>query len=210
MKRDFGDYKWSVQALVKHLKELVITYLNYETSVDDVKKAVETEINEPGKLVGYRAMNQKPRTEYSIQVLCHVVYNIMRDADPEGITSRQLNKKIKKKKQPFTSEGPLWVVSLDGHDKLCGYQNLILPLGVYGYLDTFSRKVLFLFFYFSNSEPDVIGKNYLNYLNESKLLPYFLRVDRGTESGKMCSSHAFLSDRLSSFEDLLDSTIYGP
>ena len=55
----------------------------------------------------------------------------------------------------------------------------------------FFRKLLFLFLCFENSEPEVIGKNYLKYLSKSKLLPYFLRVNRGTETGKMCSIHAF-------------------
>ena len=78
-----------------------------------------------------------------------------RDVDPEGIATRQVNNKIKKNKQPFTSEGPLLVVS---HDKLCGYQKTIFPLGVYNCLDTFSCKLLFLFVWFSNSEPEFIGR----------------------------------------------------
>ena len=36
------------------------------------------------------------------------------------------------------------VSSLDGHNKFYGYQNSIFALGVYGCLDTFSRKALFL------------------------------------------------------------------
>lgn len=82
----------------------------------------------------------------------------MRVVDPDGIEARRVDKKVKKKKKPFTSNGPLWVISLDGHDKLCGYQNSTFPLGVYGCLDTFSRKILFLFVYFSNSEPTIIGR----------------------------------------------------
>ena len=37
---------------------------------------------------------------------------------------------------------------------------------------------------------------------------YFLRVDRETETGKMFSINASLSDRLSFFDELLDSIIY--
>ena len=57
MKRDFGDYNWSLRTLARRLKELGITYINHETSVDDAKEAVEKKINGPGKLFGYRAMN---------------------------------------------------------------------------------------------------------------------------------------------------------
>ena len=53
-----------VEKLARYLKELDITQINYETSIDDVKEAVEQEINGPGKRLEYRVMNQKLRTEY--------------------------------------------------------------------------------------------------------------------------------------------------
>ena len=59
MKRDFGDYNWSLRTLARRLKELGVTYINYETSVDDVREAVEKEIIGPGKLLRCQAMNQK-------------------------------------------------------------------------------------------------------------------------------------------------------
>ena len=133
--------------------------------------AVHKELEGPGKLLGYRAMNQKLRTEHNVQVPRHLVYNMMAELDPEGLEARNLQQKKKKKKGHFTSEGPLRVVSLDGHGKLCRYQNSTFPLGVYGCIDTFSHKILFFFVYYSNSNPLVIGKMYLRYLLESEMLP---------------------------------------
>ena len=52
MKRDFGDYNWSLRALARRLKELSVTSVIYETIVDNVKEAVEKKINGPGKLLG--------------------------------------------------------------------------------------------------------------------------------------------------------------
>ena len=118
--------------------------------------AVHKELEGPGKLLGYRAMNQKLRTEHNVQVPRHLVYNVMAELDPEGLEARNLQRKKKKVKGHFTSEGPLWVVSLDGHDKLCGCQNSTFPLGVYAGIDTFSRKILFLFVCYSKSNPLVI------------------------------------------------------
>ena len=43
------------------------------------------------------------------------------------------------------------VVFLDVYDKHCGYQIFVFLLGVYGYLDISSRKILFLFLSFSAS-----------------------------------------------------------
>ena len=45
------------------------------------------------KLLGYRAMNQKLRTEYSIYVPCHLVHNVTRDVDLEGIAATQVKNK---------------------------------------------------------------------------------------------------------------------
>ena len=52
MKRDFGDYNWSLRALARRLKELSVTSVIYETIVDNIKEAVEKKINGPGKLLG--------------------------------------------------------------------------------------------------------------------------------------------------------------
>ena len=50
----------------------------------------------------------------------------------------------RRKKGNFSSKGPNWVHSLDGHDKLMGFQNFTFPLAIYGCLHTASRKLLWL------------------------------------------------------------------
>lgn len=105
-------------------------------------------------------MNQKLRTEHNILVLHHLIHNMMAELDPEGLKARNLQRKGKKAKGHFSSEGVIWRVSLDGHDTLCGYRNSTFPLGVYGGIDTFSYKVLFLFVRYSNSNPIIVGRMY--------------------------------------------------
>ena len=99
------------------------------------------------------------------------------ELDPEGLEARSLQRQKKKPKGQFTSEGPLWVASLYGHNKLCGYQNATFPLGVYGCIDTFSCKILFLFVCHLNSNPLAVGKMYLQYLFKTEMLLRNLRVD---------------------------------
>ena len=77
-------------------------------------------------------------------------------------------------------------------------------------MDTFSRKIVFLLVCFSNSDPNVIGKRYLKYLFKIKMLPNALRVDRGTETGKMTTIQAYLADKLEIFEDPMNSVVFGP
>ena len=76
--------------------------MNNVTKKDDAKEAVEKDIKGPKKRFGYRAMTQKLRTEYSVYVHHHLVHKVMCDVDPDGNEARQVNNKIKKKKQSFT------------------------------------------------------------------------------------------------------------
>ena len=210
MIRDYGNYNWSLRTLSRRLQHFGISYIEYETPLDQVREKIEEEVAGPGGRLGYRALNLKLRTEHGIQVPRKVVYDLLTEIDPEGLQARKIDRKEKREKRPFTSKGPLWLISLDGHDKLCGYQNSTFPLGIYGCLDTFSRKVLFLFVCYSNSNPNVVGRYYLNYLNKTKMLSRFLRIDRGSETGKMATIHAFLISQLGLFDDPIDSLMYGP
>ena len=55
-----------------------------------------------------------------------LVYTVMYDVDPDALAENNLRRR--KAKGNFTSRGPNWVHSLDGHDKLIGYQNSTLPI----------------------------------------------------------------------------------
>ena len=60
-------------------------------------------------------------------------------------------------------------MSLDGHDKMCGYQkSMFPPLCIYGAQDTYSGRIQFLRIWTSNNDPNIIGRFYLDYLFESK------------------------------------------
>lgn len=137
-------------------------------------------------------MNQKLRTEHNVQVPRDLVHNMIAELGPEGLETRSLQRRKKKPKGQFTSEEPLEVASLDGHDKLCGYQNSTFPLRLYCCIYTFSPKILFLFVCHLNSNLLVVGKMYLRNLFETEILPRNLRVDRGTETGKKATIHVYL------------------
>ena len=121
----------------------------------------QNELCVPEKLLGYRSITQKLRAVHGIKVPRHLVHKIQFDLDPDGLQGRSLQNKRRRTKEPFTSRGPLWVLSADRHDMLCGYQNWMFPLGLYGFIDTFSRKLLSLTVVFSNSDSRVIGRFYL-------------------------------------------------
>ena len=117
----------------------------------------------------------------------------MTDVDIEGLRQRQPRFKRKKEKGTFTAVGPNLVVSLDGHDKLMGFQKSTFPLAIYGCLDTNSRKILFLKVWTSNSNPIFVGWWYFEYLYKSKILSNYIRIDKGTETATLSTMHAHLS-----------------
>ena len=51
---------------------------------------------------------------------------------------------------------------------------------------------------------------YLNYLFDTEMLPVNLRMNRGTETGKLVTIHVCLLNQHGLMDDTTDSIIYGP
>ena len=150
--------------------------------------AVGNELKGPGKLLGYRAMHKKIRQEHNLNVTRDQVYNVMYALDPEGLKNRGgVGAKKMRHKGNFTTKGFNWVHSLDGHNELMGYQNSTYPLAIYGCMDTASRKLLWLKVWTGNCNPQLIGKWYLEYLFENRVMASIIRLDRGTETRYPCN-----------------------
>ena len=89
VKKQFSQYAWSISTLANRLKYFGIKYIDHETSVEDVYTAVCTEVNGPGSKLGYRAMTQKVREIHNLKVPRDIVYEVMKDVDPEGLETRR-------------------------------------------------------------------------------------------------------------------------
>ena len=122
-----------------------------------MRQAIAEEMDGPGKLLGYRAMQKKIRQEHELNVPRDLVHAVMYDLDPEGLEARSVGEKKRKPKGHFTTKGPNFVHSVDGHDKLMGYQNSTYPLAIYGCIDTASRKLLWLCVWATGNWPLVPG-----------------------------------------------------
>eukprot|EP00794_Sanderia_malayensis_P002327 gene2327-2679_t len=100
----FPQYLWSICSLDKRLRFFNIYYNKPETRVEDVKVAVVTELEGPGKLLGYRLMHKKIRQKYDLFVTRDQVHNMICDIDPEALAaSGNIGWKRNKKKGDFTS-----------------------------------------------------------------------------------------------------------
>ena len=83
-------------------------------------------------------------------------------------------------------------------------------VAIYGALDTFSRKILYIFVWESNSDPNVVGQRYIKHFYESERMPIYIRIDRGTETGKLATVHAFLINKQRAEADGTDFVLCGP
>lgn len=80
---------------------------------------------------------------------------------------------------PLKLKGSDFTMSLDGHDKICGYQKSMFPLCIYGGQDTYSGRMNFLRIWTTNNNPQIIGRFNFDYLYESrgKALPFYQLMD---------------------------------
>ncbi|XP_066930919.1 uncharacterized protein [Clytia hemisphaerica] len=210
VERDFPMYNWSLRTLDRRLRGFDIYYNDFSLNVEEVETILRQELNGPGKLLGYRAMHLKLRQKYDIKIPRDYVYELMHEINPELMKDRQPCLKKKKKRKHFVTKGPDWVFSLDGHDKLMGYQNSTFPLAIYGCIDTASRKIMFLKVWVTNSKPQVIGRWYTEFLRENQIVPEYLRIDKGTETTTMAEIHCHLRQEHGDLEDSTSSIIFGP
>ena len=211
LNNDFPEYTWSIRTLGQRLRHFGIYYNNNNVEVEEVKDAVQKELEGPGKLLGYRAMHRKIRQKYNLFTTRDKVYDVMSELDPDGLAARGgVGGKRAKKKGNFSSKGPNFVHSLDGHDKMMGYQNSTFPIAIYGCLDTASRKLMWIRVWVSNSDPKLIGRWYLEHLMTTNLMPAIIRLDKGTETGTMATMHAFLRSNHDEDFDPVDTFIEAP
>ena len=79
---------WSLRTLDRRLRHFGIRYTNTDVTVAEVKSAVRKELGGPGKRLGYRAMHNKIRKEYLLNVPRNLVHAVMFDLDQEGLEAR--------------------------------------------------------------------------------------------------------------------------
>ena len=100
-------------------------------------------------------------------------------------------------KSTFCSVGPNWVLSMDGHDKLMGYQSSAFPLAVHGYSQSkiivySEENYCLLIKIICLTYP---ARWYFEYLCESKTLPDHIRIEKGLETTIMATMQEFLSNK---------------
>ena len=68
VKKDFPQYKWSIRSLDRRLRFFNIFYTDRRVTLDEACAAVKEEMQGPGCLLGYRAMQLKIRQKYELKI----------------------------------------------------------------------------------------------------------------------------------------------
>ena len=108
VKRYYPQYPWSLPTLDRRLRLFGVRYINYDTKLKVVKEAEQKELAGPGKLLGYRALNLKLRTEHGVQVPRHLVASMQVHLDPDGVEERNKQKKTKRQRFLLHQKGRYW------------------------------------------------------------------------------------------------------
>ena len=91
--------------------------------------------------------------KYRVNISKEHVRKALVDIDPEGVSMR---KKKTIKRREYETNGPFNVFHIDGNNKLKRF-----GFALHGYIDGFSRKLIFLFVSTTNSDPLVVANLYL-------------------------------------------------
>ena len=162
----------------------------------DVVDFIDNELQSSGQLHGYRCMYTKCR-ENGLRVRKEDVRLILKELDPRGVLMRQARRL---RRRNYFSQGPNFIWHMDSYDKL-------KPFGicVNGCIDGFSRKIVWLKAYNTNSDPKLIGGYYIEAVQRSAGCPRVMRGDLGTENGHVRAFQRFLVP----MEESLDSYLEG-
>ena len=91
------------------------------------------------------------------------------------------------RRRRYFSKGPNFIWHMDSYDKLKPY-----GFCIYGSIDGFSRKIMWLNAYTSKSDSKLIGGYYTEAVEHYRGCPRIVRGDLGTENGRVKDFQRFL------------------
>ena len=172
----------SQRHLRRVLKDLHLCRRNY-TDIVEAVQYIERALEESGRQHGYRWMFER-FINHGIRIRREDVHIILSCLDPVGCQLRTANRLHRRR---YYAKGPNYIWKFDGYDKL-------KPFGfcINGCIDGFSRHIIWLNVYFTNSDPSVIAEYYFEAINSLKGCPVFMRGDPGTENIRVKDFHNLL------------------
>ena len=116
---------------------------------------------------------------------------ILSALDNEGVRLRR-GRRIRRRE--YFSKGPNFIWHIDGYDKLMPF-----GFGIHGCIDGFSKKIIWLNVYRTNSDPTIVGMYFVDAVEKMQGCPKFVRADLGTENALVKQCQVVLTRRVNSF-----------
>ena len=96
--RDYSNCKWSIRTLDRRLRGFDIYYSDRTIPVENVEHEFKVELEGPGVLLGYRAMQKKLRQVWNLRAPPRdLVHDVMYCVDQEALEACAPGTKKKKK-----------------------------------------------------------------------------------------------------------------
>ena len=117
------------------------------------------------------------------------IYSIASTINPEGLARRIRKVKIHRGRQLFL--GPNYVWSIDGYCKFEAW-----GIQIYAAIDCYSRYVIWLYVGLTGRSAYSVFSQYIEALDDCRVVPQILRSDRGAETIQAADAHYYLSSKL--------------
>ena len=180
------DFEISLSTLKRWLKDNNLKrrpLAAVRSSNEEIRQAVEEELNGSGSRVGYRRVHRALERK-SLVVRKHNVTLLVKELDPEGVILRKRRRLCRRE---YRNPGFSFIWHIDGYDKLKYY-----GFSIHGCIDGFSWKILWLHVGASNKDPNVTAKLYLDTVSEFGGVPKYISPDDGTEHSIIEPMHIYI------------------
>ena len=144
---------------------------------DNLKQIISREIEGSVAAKRRRTLWSLLKVSYLANIKCDVVKILLRELVPDGTKYRKAHGL---RRRQYLSVAPNFCLLADGYDKLKLY-----GLPVHGYVDGFSRKILWLKVSRSNNNAIVPAYFYIETVKKMGFCLQYLRTDCGTENGML-------------------------
>lgn len=172
---------------LRHLKRILKSYglcrRKHWSNIDDLAAFVEAQTVAFESLHGYRWMHLHA-LQSGYTVSREIIRQLQHIVDEAGVENRR---RRRLKRRVYIAKGPNFIWHLDSYDKLKPY-----GLCINGCIDGFSRYVVWLKAYITSSDPTVIGRYFVDTIEQLQLTPRLVRSDLGTENVTVAAIQQFL------------------
>ncbi len=190
----------SKRTLPRLCRKLNLFRRKNQTDIEEIASFVQSEMVTSGRLQGYRWLHLR-----AIRRGCVVSQETMiKEIDPEGV---ELRRARHLRRRQYFSRGPNALWHMDSYDKLKPY-----GIAINGCIDGFSRFVLWMEAYNTNSDPKVIADYYISTVTRIGGCPERLRADLVTENGHVKAMQVpyRYSTRTASCKDTYGKMLFSP